>query len=109
MKVKYKLVSIPRSDGQKGPPGGVTDGKEYVVAENFLHSDKFSVINDDNKIARYSKFRFEITDETPVRSLCEEYNTLTSPLRKRIKELEALVASQAATINNLSTKVEPLE
>lgn len=92
MRVKLIDNTTPRSDNVPGGPSGVTLGNEYVVAENLLDSDKYTVINDNMKMARYSKYRFEILDNTPPRDLRTSYNTLTTPLRTKIRELEAKLA-----------------
>lgn len=88
MKVMYLDDEIPRSDGKHGAPKGVTVGAVYVVAEDLPDSDHYSIINDDLKMARYLKDRFEVVDSTPPRSLREEFNTLTTPMRTKIKQLK---------------------
>lgn len=88
MIVKCVQKSTPRSDGVQSPPTGIQVGREYVVAEILYDEGKYSIINDENKMARYSMNRFTVIDETPVRPLREAYNVLTTPLRSRIKELE---------------------
>jgi hypothetical protein len=92
MKVKLIDNSTPRSDNIPGGPSDVTLGQIYVVAENLQFSDKYSIINDKMKIARYSKYRFEIVEDTPPLALREAFNTLTTPMRERIKQLEKQLA-----------------
>jgi hypothetical protein len=87
MKVKCIDKLTPRTDNVPGKPTGITLGKVYVVAEE-CYDGKYSIINDNNKLARYSMNRFEIVCDEPVRSLRDAFNTLTTPLRTRIKELE---------------------
>jgi hypothetical protein len=48
-------------------------------------------MNDKMKLARYSTYRFEIVDESVPLPLRDSFNTLTTPLRMRIKELEKLI------------------
>lgn len=87
MKVRMIKMSTARSDGRPGETTGVTIGKEYQVAE--ILDKQYSIINDDMKIARYSKIRFEVTDPTPVEPLRDAFNFLTLPMRQLITELSA--------------------
>ncbi len=89
MKIKCLDVVSGRSDFIPGGPTGLTKGKIYDVAE--ILETQFSIINDKMKIARYSRYRFEIVDETPVKPLRDNFNSLTLGMRNRIKELEDLV------------------
>lgn len=99
MKVKYIDDVTPRTDNQRGRPTGITIGNVYVVAE--IAGDKFSIMNDDMKLCRYSTFRFVVVDDTPVKPLRENFNSLTTCMRTRIKELEKMVnALQAANKEN---------
>lgn len=86
MKVRYIDDMTARTDGRRGKPTEVTLDTEYVVAE--VLEDKYSIINDAGKICRYSKSRFVITDNQPVVSLREAFNTLTSPMRAELKRLK---------------------
>ncbi len=91
MKVKCIDIDAPRSDGFDGKPSALTVGNEYAVAE--VLDTQYSIINDAMKIGRYSKARFEIVDNEPVPPLRDNFNTLTTPLRSRIKELEKQLKS----------------
>ena len=86
MKVRCIDIDAPRSDGKDGKPNALAIGKVYAVAE--VLDTQFSIINDDMKIGRYSKARFEIIENTSLATLRDNFNTLTTPLRCRIKELE---------------------
>lgn len=86
MKVKCVDVLSPRSDGKFGRPSSLTVGKVYEVAE--ILDSQFSIINDSMKIGRYTKERFEVICNKSVPDLRANFNTLTTPLRTRIKELE---------------------
>lgn len=91
MKVKCIEKSTPRSDGRQGNPTGITVGKVYKVAEivtGLRDVDQYSIINDDFKMARYSQCRFEVVCDEPVVSLREAFNSLTTDMRSRIKDLE---------------------
>jgi len=88
MKVKCIDLDTARSDGKLGRPSALTLGSEYVVAE--ILDTQFSIINDDMKIGRYSKIRFDVVDEKQVPSLRDNFNMLTLPMRNRIKDLEQL-------------------
>lgn len=91
MKVKCIEKSTPRSDGRQGKPTGITVGKVYVVAEivtGLRDVDQYSIINDDFKMARYNQCRFEVVDDSPVLPLREAFNSLTTGMRSRIKQLE---------------------
>lgn len=91
MKIVCVDVVSSRSDNIPGMPTGLTVGKVYDVAE--ILEDKFSIINDSMKMARYSKFRFAVVEDSPVKPLRDNFNTLTTCMRSRIKELEAQVAA----------------
>ena len=86
MKIICVDVVSGRSDYIPGGPTGLTAGKIYEVAE--ILGTQFSIVNDDMKIARYSKYRFDIVDTSQVKSLRDNFNTLTTGMRSRIKELE---------------------
>lgn len=91
MKVKCIEKSTARSDGRQGSPTGITVGKVYKVAEivtGLRDVDQYSIINDEFKMARYNQCRFEVVCDKPVVSLREAFNTLTTEMRSRIKELE---------------------
>lgn len=89
MKVMCINVVSPRSDHQSGMPSGITLGKVYDVAE--VLDDKYSIINDYMKMSRYSQYRFEVVDNSPVLPLRDNFNRLTTCMRTKIKELEAEV------------------
>lgn len=95
MRVKCIETSSPRSDGVRGGPTGLTVGKEYDVAEvirSGIHgTSQYSVVNDSFKMARYSQSRFEVVDCSYVPLLRENFNTLTTPLRSKIKALKAQI------------------
>lgn len=88
MKVRCIEKSTPRSDGVPGKPTGLTIDKVYKVAEVLDHSGQYSIINDDFKIARYSQYRFEVVDHSPVLPLRDAFNSLTTEMRSYIKHLE---------------------
>lgn len=92
MKVKCIEKSSPRSDGVPGGATSITVGKVYVVAEIVTGRrdvDQYSIINDEFKLARYNQCRFEVVDDSPVRPLREAFNSLTTEMRSRIKQLES--------------------
>lgn len=92
MKVKCIEKSSPRSDGKQGQPTGLTVGKVYTVAEiveGHREVNQYSIINDDFKLARYNQSRFEVVDNSPVKPLREAFNSLTTEMRARIKQLES--------------------
>lgn len=92
MKVKCIEKSSPRSDGVPGGATSITVGKVYVVAEIVTGRrdvDQYSIINDEFKLARYNQSRFEVVDDSPVRPLREAFNSLTTEMRSRIKQLES--------------------
>lgn len=94
MKVRCIEKSSPRSDGVPGGAKGITVGKVYMVAElvsGLRDVDQYSIINDEFKMARYNRCRFEIVDDSPVLPLREAFNRLTTDLRTRIKQLEAQI------------------
>ena len=90
MKIMCIDVSAPRSDNIQGQPSAITIGVVYEVAE--VLDTQYSIINDEMKMGRYSKFRFEVIDDAPVKPLRENFNSLTTCMRTRIKELEARVS-----------------
>jgi len=90
MKVKCIDTISPRSDGVEGPPGNLTEGRLYEVAE--VLDTQFSIINNEMKMGRYSKYRFEVVDHNHVLPLRNNFNRLTTPLRSKIKELERKIA-----------------
>lgn len=91
MKIRCLDKASARSDGVPGGATALTIGKIYKVAEVLPTTGQYSIINDDFKIARYSQYRFEVVDDTPVRSLREEFNSLTTEMRAYIKQLEARI------------------
>lgn len=88
MKVKLIDNTTPRSDNIPGKPTDVSLGTVYEVAEVLNETGQYSIINDKMKIARYSQYRFEIVDDSPVDPLRDAFNMLTLLMRLRIKELE---------------------
>lgn len=86
MKVICIDAHSPRSDFVPGGPTGITLGTVYDVAE--VLQEQYSIINDDMKMARYSQYRFEVVDATPVLPLRQAFNPLTTKMRMRIRELE---------------------
>lgn len=92
MKVKCIDKTSPRSDMRPGPPTSVTLGVVYEVAEINDETGQYSIINDDMKMGRYTQSRFIVVDDSPVKPLCEAFNTLTTPMRTRIKQLEKELA-----------------
>jgi len=103
MKVRCVQITTPRSDLRRGPPGGITVGKVYKVAEviepahtyalvndePFDRPTMYSIINDNFKIARYNQDRFEVVCDKPVQDLRTAFNWLTTELRSHIKYLES--------------------
>ena len=87
MKVRSIDAVSPRSDGRTEPLG-ITVGKEYLVAEALHGSSQYSIINDNNKIARYSQNRFEVTDSQPIEPLRQAFNYLTMDMRNQLKALQ---------------------
>ncbi len=87
MKVRLIDDVSPRSDGRTEPLG-ITVGKEYLVAEALHGSSQYSIINDNNKIARYSQNRFEVTDNQPIEPLRQAFNYLTMDMRNQLKALQ---------------------
>lgn len=88
MKVKYVPIALKRRDGQKGNPTAVTAGKVYDVVEHLHDEGQYTILNDQFKLARYDVRRFEVVDCSSILPLRFVFNTLTTPLRSRIKELE---------------------
>lgn len=105
MKIQMNDTVTPRCDGVHAPLG-ITLGKVYEVAE-ILH-DKYSIINDNMKIARYLKIRFRVVDDTPVLALRDNFNTLTSQMRSKIKELEKELETIKITRTNIN-RVEVID
>lgn len=89
MKVQLIDVTTPRSDGQRGAPTGVHLGGVYKVAEVLTETGQYSIVNDEFRLCRYSISRFEVVDDTPVQPLRQAFNSLTTEMRARIKQLEA--------------------
>ena len=89
MKIRCLDKASKRSDGVPGGATAITVGKTYKVAEVLQETGQYSIINDDFKMARYSQYHFEVVDDSPVRSLREEFNRLTTEMRARIKQLES--------------------
>lgn len=89
MKIRCVEISTPRSDGQPGGPTALTLGRVYKVAEVLNDTSQYSIINDDFKMARYSQYRFELVDDSPVLPLRQAFNSLTTEMRARIKQLES--------------------
>jgi len=89
MKVRCVDVSTPRTDGQMGPPTSIKLGGVYKVAELLPDTGQYSLMNDQFKLARYSMARFEMVDDSPVLPLRQGFNSLTTELRARIKQLES--------------------
>lgn len=88
MKILCIDKSTPRSDGKPGQPTAIKVGIIYDVAEIIEETGQYSILNDDFKLARYSQSRFEIVDHSPVVPLRQAFNSLTTVMRSRIKELE---------------------
>lgn len=100
-----KLIddSSPRIDGKRGKPTSITLGKEYTVVE--IENDKFTILNDDFKLGRYSKFRFVVVDNTTPMPIREQFNTLTTPMRTEIKSLKNQLHASLLEIENLKKKL----
>lgn len=92
MKVQFVNDVTPRSDNRPGKPGGITLFNTYEVVE--IEGDKYTVLNDENKLSRYSQNRFIVVDPAKPKPLRQQFNTLTSPMRQEIKRLRKLVADQ---------------
>lgn len=102
MKVLCVDKLAPRSDNVQGSPSGITVGNVYVVAEilDGHRGPQYSIINDDMKIARYSQSRFEvIVGGGIVNDIRGQFNSLTTPMRSRIKELEKQIAEMQKSNN----------
>ncbi len=104
MKVKCIDTHTPRSDGRKGPPQGIKVGSVYDVAEILPQTNQYSIINDDSKMSRYDQSRFEVVDDSPVMPLRQAFNSLTTHMRVRIRELEI----KAKEMNNEELEFENL-
>lgn len=92
MKVKCIDKASARSDGVPGGATDITVGKVYTVAEIVTGRrdvDQYSIINDKFKMARYNQCRFEVVDNSEVPSLRDAFNSLTTGMRSRIKQLES--------------------
>lgn len=88
MKVRCIDTHTPRSDGRKGHPQGIKVGGIYDVAEILPQTGQYSIMNEDSKMSRYNQFRFEVVNTTPVQPLRQAFNSLTTHMRVRIRELE---------------------
>lgn len=97
MKVKCIDNSSPRADLRPGPPTGLSVGVVYEVAEILDETGQYSIINDDMKMGRYMQSRFIVVDDSAVRLLRDAFNTLTTPMRERIKQLEKELAEAKST------------
>lgn len=104
MKVKCIDTHTPRSDGRKGQPQGIKVGGVYDVAEILPQTSQYSIMNDDSKMSRYNQFRFEVVDDSPVMPLRQAFNSLTTHMRVRIRELEI----KAKEMNNEELEFENL-
>lgn len=106
MKVRVIDIETPREDEPHvgKPTSGITLGKVYLVAE--VLDDKYSIFNDEYKIARYRKIRFEVVNGKPVEPLRKNFNSLTTPARNRIKELESYVTQLEAQIREYNAVLE---
>ncbi len=98
MKVQYIDNVSTRSDGRKGKPSQITLFNEYTVVE--VLKDQYAIINDENKLGRYTKSRFIISDVEAVAPIAKAFNSLTHPMRMEIKRLRTLVEEQNITIHN---------
>jgi hypothetical protein len=118
MKVKCIDTHTPRSDGRKGQPQGIKVGGVYDVAEILPQSSQYSIMNDDSKMSRYNQFRFEVVDDSPVMPLRQAFNSLTTSMRVRIRELEIKAKEMStdlefenlrlrAVVENLTNKLRP--
>lgn len=83
MLVKYFDDQKKRSDGKDGKPTGLTVGNTYTVVEDLGY--QFTLMNNDMKLARYSKCRFEVVDDSPIPNLRDAFNTLTTEMRRAWK------------------------
>lgn len=94
MLVQYVNNKTDRSDGRPGQPNGITLFQQYEVYE--IQGDKFVLLNDENKLSRYSQNRFVVVDEKKVPELNHtRINELTHPLRMEIKRLREVIEKQA--------------
>lgn len=84
MKVEIIDTVSKRSDGKPGGATRVTLGKIYNVVE--IGDTQYSIINDDYKLARYSKYRFRVVDDTPIKDIRSSFNMLTWDVRMLLKE-----------------------
>jgi len=89
MQVKFVDDVTPRSDGRAGKPTGVTVGKVYPVAA--IEGYKFLILNDDFKLTRHDKSRFEVVQYDWPKPLRVSFNDLTKVMRDRIKFLERMI------------------
>lgn len=86
MKVMCTDVTSPRSDFPHKKPHGITAGKVYEVA--MIEGDKYTIINDEFKMARYNQYRFDVVDNSDIPSLRKNFNPLTTQMRTEIKQLK---------------------
>lgn len=94
MLVQYVNNKTDRSDGRPGQPNGITLFQQYEVYD--IQGDKFVLLNDENKLSRYSQNRFVVVDEKKVPELNHtRINELTHPLRMEIKRLREVIEKQA--------------
>lgn len=119
MKVKCIDTHTPRSDRRKGQPQGIKVGGIYDVAEILPQTGQYSIMNEDSKMSRYNQFRFEVVDDSPVMPLRQAFNSLTTHMRVRIRELEKKVVKEMSTdlefenlrlravVENLTNKLRP--
>mgnify|MGYP005872685331 CR=1 FL=1 len=108
MKVKLVDDTTPRSDNRKGKPTDVTLDKVYEVVE--ILESQYSIINDRNKIARYSHHRFEVVEVSELKPLRNAFNELTFDMRMELKELrESKQTASEAACDALEALLERLE
>jgi len=92
MRVQFIDDVSKRSDGRSGKPTQITLFKEYEVVE--VLKEQYAVINDENKLARYTKSRFVVSDNKGVEDISKAFNSLTHPMRMELKRLRKLVEEQ---------------
>lgn len=83
MKVVFQDNVTPRIDGNPAKINNLRSDKHYeVYGIEFRGEEKmFVVLNEDLKLARYAAFRFSVVEDTPLRTLREDFNKLTSGMR----------------------------
>lgn len=86
MKVVFLDDVTPRSDKISGPPTNITIGNVYEVFG--VEGDKYVLLNDKRKMARYSKIRFKAIDSSPIRHLVSVFNEVVFPMQEEIRELK---------------------